>query len=114
MCFILIKIINCDSILDGPTIENKSLQTVNEKESATLTRNIVSNPVSNVSWYDGTQLLKTEPSVQTTTFTIENATCIDTNNYILVASNGVGNMVTAVVELIVNCKFKNNVHIPQS
>eukprot|EP00105_Crassostrea_gigas_P023192 XP_011442941.1 PREDICTED: myelin-associated glycoprotein isoform X3 [Crassostrea gigas] len=88
----------------SPTIENRSLQTVNESESVTLTRNIVSNPLSNASWYIGTQLLKTESSVQTTTLTIENTKCTDTNNYTVVASNGVGNNVTRLVELIVNCK----------
>lgn len=101
--------INCDCILDSPMIEGKLLQTVNKSDSVTLTRNIVSNPLSNASWYDETQLLKTEPSVQTTTFTIKNAKCTDTKNYTLVASNGVGNTVTSMVELIVNCKFKNYV-----
>lgn len=102
--------INCDCILDSPTIENRSLQTVNESESVTLTRNIVSNPLSNASWYIGTQLLKTESSVQTTTLTIENTKCTDTNNYTVVASNGVGNNVTRLVELIVNCKFEYKVY----
>lgn len=107
---IFIKLINCDCILDMPTIENRSLQTVNESESVTLTRNIVSNPLSNASWYIGTQLLKTESSVQTTTLTIENTKCTDTNNYTVVASNGVGNNVTRLVELIVNCKFEYKVY----
>lgn len=31
--------------------------------------------------------------------------CIDINNYIFVVSNGVGNMVIVIVELIVNCEF---------
>lgn len=107
---IFIKLINCDCILDMPTIENRSLQTVNESESVTLTRNIVSNPLSNASWYIGTQLLKTESSVQTTTLTIENTKCTDTKNYTVVASNGVGNNVTRLVELIVNCKFEYKVY----
>lgn len=107
---IFIKLINCDCILDMPTIENRSLQTVNESESVTLTRNIVSNPLSNASWYIGTQLLKTESSVQTTTLTIENTKCTDTNNYTVAASNGVGNNVTRLVELIVNCKFEYKVY----
>lgn len=106
---LFIKLINCDCILDNPTIENRSLQTVNESESVTLIRNIASNPLSNASWYIGTQLLKTESSVQTTTLTIENTKCTDTNNYTVVASNGVGNNVTRLVELIVNCKFEYKV-----
>lgn len=108
--WIFIKLINCDCILDIPTIENRSLQTVNESESVTLIRNIVSNPLSNASWYIGTQLLKTESSVQTTTLTIEQTKCTDTNNYTVVASNGVGNNVTRLVELIVNCKFDYKVY----
>lgn len=97
-------------MLDSPTIEIRSLQTVNEGDLVTLTRNIVSNPLSNASWYNGTQLLKTESSVQTTTYTIENTKCTDTQNYTVMASNGVGNNVTTMVELIVNCKFENKVY----
>lgn len=91
--------------LDPPFIENRPSQIVNESDKIILTREISSNPVSNVSWYNKTDLLITQTSVQTASFTIEKATCTDTNNYTLVASNGVGNMVTAIVELIVNCEF---------
>nr|XP_034303739.1 titin-like isoform X4 [Crassostrea gigas] len=87
-----------------PTIDRRSLQIVNESEKISLTRDIVSNPVSTVSWYYGTQLLKTQPSVTTATYTIENTTCTDTKNYTLLVSNGIGNTVEALVELIVNCK----------
>uniref|UniRef100_A0A8W8P1S0 Uncharacterized protein n=1 Tax=Magallana gigas TaxID=29159 RepID=A0A8W8P1S0_MAGGI len=87
-----------------PTIDRRSLQIVNESEKISLTRDIVSNPVSNVSWYYGSQLLKTQPSVTTATYTVENTTCIDTKNYTLLVSNGIGNTVTARVDLIVNCK----------
>lgn len=70
-----------------------------------LTRNISSNPLSNVSWYGKTELLKTQTSVTTTSFFIKRATCSDTQNFTLVVSNGVGSKATAVVELIVNCKL---------
>lgn len=98
-------------ILDQPTIERRSLQIVNESEEISLTRDIVSNPVSNVSWYYGTQLLKTQPSVTTASYTIENTTCADTKNYTLVTSNGIGNIVTAIVELIINCKISINLNL---
>lgn len=91
--------------LDQPTIERRSLHIINESEKFTITRYIVSNPLSDASWYNGTQLLKTQTSVKTATYTIENTTCTDTKNYTLVASNGIGNTVTARVELIVNCKI---------
>ncbi|XP_034303603.2 neural cell adhesion molecule 1-like isoform X2 [Magallana gigas] len=92
------------NVLYQPAIEKRSLQIVNESEKFTITRSIVSNPLSDASWYNGTQLLKTQTSVKTASYTIENTTCTDTKNYTLVASNGIGNAVTARVELIVNCK----------
>lgn len=92
-------------ILDQPTIERRSLQIVNKSEKITLIRDIVSNPLSDASWYYGTQLLKTQASVKTATYTIENTTCTDTKNYTLVVSNGIRNTVTATVELIVNCEI---------
>uniref|UniRef100_A0A8W8LC41 Hemicentin-1 n=1 Tax=Magallana gigas TaxID=29159 RepID=A0A8W8LC41_MAGGI len=92
------------NVLYQPTIEKRSLQIVNESEEITLIRDIVSNPLSNASWYDGKQMLKTEISVKTATLTIENTMCTDTKNYTLVVSNGIGNTVTAMVDLIVNCK----------
>uniref|UniRef100_A0A8W8LC32 Ig-like domain-containing protein n=1 Tax=Magallana gigas TaxID=29159 RepID=A0A8W8LC32_MAGGI len=93
------------NVLYQPTIERRSLQVVNESEKFTITRYIESNPLSDASWYNGTQLLKTQTSVKTASYTIENTTCTDTKNYTLVASNGIGNTVTARVELIVNCKI---------
>lgn len=57
-------------------------------------------------WYIGTLLLKTEIAVKTATFRKENVTCTDTNNFTLVASNGIGNDSTAWLELIVNCKYR--------
>lgn len=74
-------------------------------ETVTLTRLISSNPPSDVSWYDKTKLLKTQISVSTTAFTIKDATCTDTKNYTIVASNGIGSTATALVELIVNCNI---------
>lgn len=91
--------------LDPPIIENRPLQIVNESEKVTITRIISSNPLSNVSWYSKTELLITQTSVTTASFTIDRVKCTDTNNYTLVASNGVGNMVTAIVEFIVNCEI---------
>lgn len=101
-------------ILDQPTIEKRSLQIVNESEEITLIRDIVSNPLSNASWYDGKQMLKTEISVKTATLTIENTMCTDTKNYTLVVSNGIGNTVTAMVDLIVNCKIFLSLHLLKS
>lgn len=92
-------------IVDLPAIENRPLQIVNESDRITLSRDISSNPLSNVSWYNTTDLLITQMSVTTASFTIERATCTDTMNYTLVASYLVGNMVTSMVELIVNCEF---------
>eukprot|EP00105_Crassostrea_gigas_P023187 XP_011442936.1 PREDICTED: contactin-5 isoform X2 [Crassostrea gigas] len=92
------------NVIYQPAIENRQLQIVNESETVILTRNISGNPVSNVSWFNKTELLKTETSVTTTSFFIERPTCSDTQNFTLVASNGVGSNATAVVELIVNCK----------
>lgn len=100
-------------IIDQPTIDRRSLQIVNESEKISLTRDIVSNPVSNVSWYYGSQLLKTQPSVTTATYTVENTTCIDTKNYTLLVSNGIGNTVTARVDLIVNCKILISLNLLQ-
>uniref|UniRef100_K1S6Y6 Hemicentin-1 n=1 Tax=Magallana gigas TaxID=29159 RepID=K1S6Y6_MAGGI len=90
------------NVIYQPAIENRQLQIVNESETVILTRNISGNPVSNVSWFNKTELLKTETSVTTTSFFIERPTCSDTQNFTLVASNGVGSNATAVVELIVN------------
>lgn len=90
--------------LDQPTIERRSLQIVNESEKITLAKNIESNPLSNATWYNGKQLLKTQTSVPTATYNVENARCTDTKNYTLVVSNEIGT-VTAMVELIVNCKI---------
>lgn len=78
---------------------------MNESEQVTLIRQIVSNPLSNVSWYNGSELLVTQFSVPNATLHIEKATCMDTNNFTLVASNSVQNNVTALVELVVNCEY---------
>ncbi|XP_065933069.1 hemicentin-1-like isoform X2 [Magallana gigas] len=97
-------------VLYQPTIQHKPLQFVNESDTVKLTREISSNPSSNASWYDKIRLLKSEPSVMTTTLDIKNATCTDTKNFTLVVQNNVGND-TALVGLIVNCKprsYKTN------
>ena len=90
-----------------PSIEIKQSMTVNETDRVVLTRNIYSNPLANVSWFDGTQLLQTQTSVNTTSFIIETVLCTDTKNFTLVASNTVQSNVTSRVELIVNCEYRS-------
>nr|XP_022323489.1 hemicentin-1-like isoform X2 [Crassostrea virginica] len=87
-----------------PTILEKPLTIVNESERVELTRSIFSNPLSNVSWYDGEDILKNETSVNTTHIIIEKVKCTDTKNFTLVASNAKEWNATSLVELIVNCK----------
>lgn len=89
---------------DIPAIEEKPSLVVNESEKVILTRAINSNPLSNVYWFKGTKPLKNQTLVSNASYAIENATCTDTSNYTLKASNGIGNIVTSRVELIVNCK----------
>lgn len=69
-----------------------------------ITRNIYSNPLSTVLWFAKDVLLDTQPYVTKATYSREKVTCTDTKNFTIVASNGIGNKTTAVVELIVNCK----------
>lgn len=86
-------------------IVTKQKTIVDEDEHVTLYREIDSNPLSNVTWYVGSEQLKSERSVENATFTIEKAMCTNTQNYTLVASNTVESNVTALVELIVNCEY---------
>lgn len=97
-------------VLDKPEILDKHSTLVNESEKVILNRTIVSNPLADVSWYRGQQLLHTQLSVNDTTFIIEKASCTDTTNFILVASNEVERNVTALVELLVNCKLSVRLH----
>lgn len=92
------------NVLYKPMIVTKQKTIVDEDEHVTLYREIDSNPLSNVTWYVGSEQLKSERSVENATFTIEKAMCTNTQNYTLVASNTVESNVTALVELIVNCK----------
>ena len=78
---------------------------VNETERVVLTREISSNPLANVSWYDGQELLKSEIAVSTTSFIIEKTRCTDTKNFTLTASNALQRNVTSFAELRVNCKY---------
>lgn len=87
-----------------PEILDKPSTLVNESEKVIITRTIVSNPLADVYWYRGQQLLQTQLLVNKTTFIIEKASCTDTTNFTLVASNEVERNVTALVELMVNCK----------
>lgn len=93
------------TFLVKPEIANKSRKIVNENAEILLSREIVSNPLSDVSWFNGSILLRTQLSVTTATYNKENAACTDTANFTLIANNGVGGNVTAFVELIVNCKY---------
>lgn len=79
---------------------------VNKTDKVVLTRTISSNPLSDVSWFDGKKLLKSESLVNTTTFIIPKANCTDTKNFTLVAINTLETNVTSRVELRVNCKYK--------
>nr|XP_022289451.1 hemicentin-1-like isoform X3 [Crassostrea virginica] len=88
----------------GPSITIQTVEIVNETEKAVLTAEVISNPLSNVSWYRGSNLLKYENSVNTTNLIIEKARCTDTRNFTLTASNTVRVNVTSSVQLIVNCK----------
>ena len=89
-----------------PSIEIKQRMIVNETDRVVLTRQINSNPLANVSWLHGTQMLKRQTFVKTTSFIIETAQCTDTMNFTLMASNIVESNVTSRVELIVNCEYK--------
>nr|XP_022320733.1 hemicentin-1-like [Crassostrea virginica] len=91
-------------VLYKPSIEEKAVMITNETERVVLTRQISSNPLSNVSWFDGSQLLVSETTVNTTSFIIEKARCTDTKNFTLVVSNTPEWTVTSLVELKVNCK----------
>lgn len=90
---------------DQPSIEQIPLENVNENSTVILRRDIHSNPLSNVSWYRGTELLRTQTFVRTATYNIEMAKCTDTHNFTLLANNGIEGSVSVLVELIVNCKF---------
>lgn len=92
------------TILDHPAIENIPRQFVNESDTVMITRNIDSNPLSNVLWYAKEVLLDTQTYVTKATYSKEKASCTDTQNFTIVARNGIGNETTATVELIVNCK----------
>lgn len=92
-------------ITDKPSIEEKAVMIANEAERVVLTRQIYSNPLSNVSWFDGSELLVSETTVNTTSFIIEKARCTDTKNFTLVVSNTPEWTVTSLVELKVKCKF---------
>lgn len=99
-------------VLDKPEIIDSPGTLVNESEKVMLTRTIDSNPLADVYWYRGQQLLHTQLSVKNATLIIEKALCTDTNNFTLVASNKVERNVTALVELLVNCEFCVRLAIP--
>lgn len=80
-------------------------QYVNESEKVTLIGNVTSNPLANVSWFSGTKMVKNQTLVTAASFTLENATCTDTKNYTVRASNGIRNASEVLVELFVNCKY---------
>lgn len=92
-------------MLDKPKIVDTPSTTVNEGDRVILKTVIVSNPLANVSWHNGSELLDYQVSVTAATLTIEKATCTDTRNFTLIASNTVERNVSALVELLVNCKW---------
>lgn len=92
------------SVQYKPEIKQKPSTIVNESDKVILTREIVSNPSSDVYWYYRSELLNTQLSTKNATLIIEKAVCTDTKNFTLVASNTVEKNVTALVELLVNCK----------
>lgn len=96
----------CIPFLDQPTIDISKKQYVNESEQVTFIGKITSNPLANVSWFNGTEMLRSESSVSTSSFVIENAICSDTKNFTVTASNGIGSKEEVSVELFVNCKYK--------
>lgn len=100
--------------LDQPEILNKSTTIVNETDYVVLSREIISNPQANVSWYDRAQLLDTQIAARNATFIINRAMCTDTKNFTLVASNTVQENVSALVELIVNCEYKYYCQVSQN
>ena len=89
----------------GPSIQIQAVTIVNETERAVLTGKIYSNPLSTVSWYDGSRLLKFEDKVNSTYLIIERARCTDTRTFVLIASNVVRMNVISSIQLIVNCKY---------
>lgn len=91
--------------LDKPKIADIPSTIVNESDIAILSKEVFSNPLSNVSWYTGSELLSIQTTVTTATLTIQKAVCTDTRNFTLIASNTVERNVSALVELIVNCKW---------
>lgn len=91
---------------DQPSIEKIPLEIVNESSTLFLKREISSNPLSNVSWYRGTEIFIMQTYVSTATFHIQQAKCTDTQNFTILASNGIKDNVSIVFELIVNCKYQ--------
>nr|XP_022290573.1 neural cell adhesion molecule 1-like [Crassostrea virginica] len=96
-------------VLFGPYIQVQAVTIVNESERAVLTGNISSNPLSNVSLYDGPRLLEFENTRNITFIIKEKARCTDTKNFTLTASNAVLVNVTSSIQLIVNCKPTSDV-----
>lgn len=90
--------------VDKPSIEKIPQHFVNETEQIIITRAISSNPSSDVYWYIKADIISLQRSVTVASFTKENATCADTKNFTVVASNGIGNNDSVMVELIVNCE----------
>ena len=85
-------------------MKNYSFMVVNKSERVVLTREISSNPLPNVSWYNGPHFLKSEVRVNITNFIIEKANCSDTTNVTLIASNALQWNVKSRIELIIKCK----------
>lgn len=117
LCHLNKKRLNCvffAYFLDKPDILDEPTTIVNETDYVLLSREIVSNPLANVSWYNGSELLYTLIAERNATFIIKKAVCTDTKNFTLVASNTVKENVSALVELIVNCEYISLLRVTES
>lgn len=68
-------------------------------------KEIVSNFLLNVFWYNGLELLFIEFLVRIVIYMIEKVVCMDIKNFIFFVSNIVKKNVFGLVELVVNCKW---------
>ena len=89
--------------INQPEIKGKVRTFVNETKRVELTQEIDGIPLSNVSGYDGTELLKTQTFAEIANHTVENALCTDTKNFTLSVSNAVQRNIGSMLDLIVNC-----------
>ncbi|XP_061188082.1 hemicentin-1-like [Saccostrea echinata] len=95
-------------VLYGPTLNGQTL-TISEGQRAQMSTTVTSNPASSVSWFRGNDKLYTQGSVSgISTYTISRARCTDTGQFRVVASNGIQNNYSTVVNLYVYCSPRLN------